>query len=134
MELFLPVTMASAAAAALINVWLSTRIAALRLLTRNFTGDGGDEAMIRRMRAHLNFAENTPLVLILLALVEAAGMTGVWLPWIAGIYVVARIGHGIGMDGGTLWWLRTIGTGITWITQLYLAGLSAGALVAYLGS
>ncbi len=37
------------------------------------SGDGGNEALIRRMRAHANYGENAPIVLILLALLELAG-------------------------------------------------------------
>jgi uncharacterized membrane protein YecN with MAPEG domain len=51
------------------------------------------------MRAQLNFAEYAPVVLILVALIEAARGYQLWLAVVAGIFVVGRVLHGLGMDG-----------------------------------
>jgi uncharacterized membrane protein YecN with MAPEG domain len=56
------------------------------------------QAVRTRMRSHANFAENTPIFLILLALVEMARGSATWL-WVAAIlYILARIAHAFGMD------------------------------------
>ena len=50
------------------------------------------------MRAQLNFAEYTPFVLLLIAAIELAGKGNAWLPYVAGIYMLGRVAHAIGMD------------------------------------
>ena len=63
----LPVTLAAAAAAAVLNIWLSIRIGAVRRALGISVGDGGSEALQRRMRAQFNYVENTAFVLVLIA-------------------------------------------------------------------
>jgi hypothetical protein len=119
MTMILPVALTTAAACALINFWLAARILRIRMGQRIAHGDGGDARLAARMRAHANFAEYTPIVLILVALIELAAGTNLWL-WLAGgVYVVARILHPIGMDG----WMpaRQAGTAATFTTMILLA-------------
>ncbi len=95
----LPITLTTAGLAALINLWLSIRIGRTRTKEQIMVGDGGNDALIRRMRAQANFIEYTPIVLILIGLVEMASGTSTWL-WAVGlVYMAGRIAHGIGMDG-----------------------------------
>jgi uncharacterized membrane protein YecN with MAPEG domain len=54
--MILPTTLALAAAAALINFWLSLRIGQLRGKLKVDVGDGGHDSIFRRMRAHANFS------------------------------------------------------------------------------
>lgn len=121
----LPVTLTAAAAAAVLNVWLSIRIGAVRRATGIGVGDGGSEPLERRMRAQANFVENTPFVLALIAAVELAGAGGAWLQYVAGIYMLGRIGHAFGMDGGAAQIGRMVGTIITLLTLLGLAVVAA---------
>lgn len=117
--IILPISLTIAAGAALLNIWLSLRVGRVRRKSEVFVGDGGNDALIRRMRAHSNFVENTAFVLVLLALVELGIGSSVWL-WAAGaLYLVGRILHAIGMDG--MMWGRMAGTIITILTQLGLA-------------
>ena len=95
----IPITLTTAGAAALVNFWLSWRVAQLRVSEKIFIGDGGNERLTARMRAHLNFAEYVPVVLILIALIEAVKGTQWWLGVVAGIFIVGRVLHGLGMDG-----------------------------------
>ena len=124
----LPVTLATAGAAAILNVWLMMRIGAVRRAEKIFVGDEDNENLIRRMRAQANFVETTPFVLILIAAIELSGEAGLWLSYVAGLYILGRIGHAFGMDGGALSKGRMIGTIITILTLLGL-GIYA-ALVA----
>ena len=128
--MFLTVTLASAAAAALLNVWLMIRIGAVRRANRITVGDGGNEALQRRMRAQANYIENTPIVLVLIAAIELAELGSWWLPIVAALYIAGRIAHALGMDGGKWATGRMIGTIISMGTALWLAGVATGAVLA----
>jgi len=97
--MMLPIALTTAGAAALVNFWLSWRIAELRVSEKISVGDGGNPRLTARMRAQLNFAEYAPVVLVLIALVEAATGTQLWLGIVAAIFIVGRVLHGFGMDG-----------------------------------
>ena len=130
MAILLPTTLATAAAAALINFWLANRVGRIRMAEKISVGDGGHEGLSRRMRAQLNFAENTPFVLVLIAAIELAGRGGLWLSLVGGAYMLARVLHGLGMDGGSLGWGRTVGISVTMLTH---AVLSVTAVLILLG-
>lgn len=118
-----PISLTIAAGAALLNCWLMMRVGKVRTQENIMVGDGGNERVIRRMRAHSNFIESAPFVLILLFLLEAALGSSIWL-WGAGaFYLVTRVAHAIGMDGAK--GARMIGAiG----TLLSLLGLAIAAL------
>ncbi len=125
----LQITLVIAAAAALLNLWLAVRVGRVRTAHKVSVGDGGNEAVIRRMRAHSNFTEYTPFFLILLAAIELAIGYSIWLWAVAIAYILGRIAHGFGMDGIGPW--RTVGT-LT--TLLVLLGMAIWAIViAYTG-
>ncbi|MFB0612342.1 MAPEG family protein [Aurantiacibacter poecillastricola] len=115
----LPISLAAAGAAALINFWLAMRIARLRGKHDVMIGDGGKPEMIAAMRAQANFIEYTPFVLILTALVEIAKGSSLALALIIGAYLIGRIAHGIGMTGDVRG--RMVGTATTMLTLLGLA-------------
>ena len=117
----LTITLTIAAAAALLNIWLMLRVGKVRIADNVLVGDGGNENVIRRMRAHSNFIESAPLVLILIAAIELSIGTNIALWIISSLYILGRIGHGFGMDGGSLEKGRLIGTIITLLTLLGLA-------------
>lgn len=123
MSIILPVALTSAGAAALINLWLGVRVSRVRVAEKIMVGDGGNLRLIARMRAQLNFAEYTPLILVLIGLIELASGTSLWLWIVAAIYILARVLHGFGMDG----WMpgRLIGTFVTMLTTLGLGGYAA---------
>lgn len=121
----LPVTLAAAAAAAILNIWLGIRIGALRTALSISVGDGGNESLQRRMRAQLNYVESTAFVLVLIAAIELAGVGSWWLAYVAAAYFIGRVLHGFGMDGGKLKIGRMIGTLVTMLTQLGLAVVAA---------
>jgi len=105
----IPVTLASAAACALVNFWLGGRIAAFRKEFRVNVGDGGHEPLLRRMRAQANFIEHAPFVLILIGALELSGANRIALAALAAIFVIARILHGLGMDSRERQRLRAYG-------------------------
>ena len=100
--MILPIALTTAGAAALVNMWLSIRIGRIRISEKISIGDGGNPRLVARMRAQLNFAEYVPVVLILIALVEAANGTQLWLWVVAAVFILGRVFHAFGMDGFTL--------------------------------
>lgn len=121
----LPVTLTAAAAAAILNLWLSIRIGAVRQATGISVGDGGNQALQRRMRAQLNFVENTVFVLVLIAAIELTGKGSWWLAYVAAAYFIGRVAHAFGMDGGNMQFGRMVGTLATMLVQLGLAIVAA---------
>ena len=121
-----PVTLAAAAAAVFVNIWLGWRIAQFREDFKVSVGDGGQEPLLRRMRAQANYIENAPFFLILVAALELSGANRPALAVVTAIFMLARIAHGIGMDSTDkgkwrMWGM--IGT------SLPLLGLALWALV-----
>jgi uncharacterized protein len=109
--LLLPVSLTTAAALAFLHIWLSMRVSQVRRAVKVAVGDGGNELLIRRMRAHANFVENAPFLLGLLILMELAGANNMFL-WAAAIaFILARLIHPFGMDRGGANWMRMIGIG-----------------------
>ncbi|UAB77697.1 MAPEG family protein [Erythrobacter sp. SCSIO 43205] len=131
MEL-LSVTLSSAAAAAILNIWLMLRVGAVRQAEKISVGDMDNENLIRRMRAQANFVENAPFVLILIAAIELSGRGEPWLAWVAGAFIIGRVAHAFGMDGGSMQIGRMIGTLVSMLTLLGLgivAALIAGGVM-----
>ena len=79
---------------------LSARIIIVRRSLRINLGDGDDPDMIRRIRAHGNFAEYVPLGLILLAIAEMQGEAPFWLHLTGGLLVLGRFAHGLNFTFG----------------------------------
>jgi len=121
--MLLPVALTTTGAAAIINLWLGVRVSRMRIAEKVSVGDGGNPKLIARMRAQLNFAEYTPIVLILIALIEFGAGTQLWLWAASALYLLGRLLHPIGMDG----WMpaRTVGIAITMLVML---GLGAYAI------
>jgi uncharacterized membrane protein YecN with MAPEG domain len=107
--IILPITLTIAAAAAILLIWLAVRVSRLRRGYKISVGDGGNEALLCRIRAHGNYVENMPVLLILLGLVELAGGDARIL-WAAGIlFILSRILHAFGMDQPSPGRLRVFG-------------------------
>ncbi|GAB5488916.1 MAG: MAPEG family protein [Parasphingorhabdus sp.] len=133
--MILPVTLTIAGAAALLNLWLMIRVGQVRTSEKVSVGDGGNEKVLRRMRAHSNYIETAPFILILIGLIEMTSkgdLSPTWLWIVGGVYLLGRVAHGIGMDDGKFGKGRMIGTIVTMLTLL---GLGVYAVVIpYLGS
>jgi len=82
---------------ALIFAVLSTWVIAGRFKLKILHGDGGSDAMNRRMRAHGNFAEYVPFTLLLVGLFEASGGSPMIVRVLLIALTVARLMHPIGM-------------------------------------
>jgi uncharacterized protein len=124
--MILPITLTAAGAAALINIWLAIRVGQKRIAGKVSIGDGGHPPLIARMRAHANFTEYTPYFLILVALIEMASGTSTWLWLVVGLFLLARVAHGIGMD--LIEGESKLRLGGILVTMLTLVGLAIYAL------
>jgi len=79
-------------------VGLSVRTLRMRRRLRIAVGDGGNEAMLRAMRVHSNFAEYVPLSLLLIYFVEATGASPLLVHVLGACVVVGRISHAFGVS------------------------------------
>ena len=122
--MIMPITLTIAGAAALLHVWLSVRVSQLRLRHKVSIGDQGNAAVTMRMRTHGNFAENVPIFLILLFLIEHAVGSPFWLWMVAIAFILARLLHVFGMERRGPNPLRVIGISVSWLVILGLAGVA----------
>lgn len=130
--MILPITLTTAAACAVINLWLALRLVRGRVKGKVLIGDGGDAGMLAGMRAHANFTEYAPFVLILMSGIELAGGSPLWLQIAAVAFVIARIAHPIGMARGDANAFRAGGILVTWVVLALLAGWAIA--LAYQGA
>jgi len=78
---------------ALIQIPLTVMVGYRRLKTGIQFFDGGDQTLLRRMRAHGNFTETVPIVLLAMAAAEVTGMPH-WALWAGGLsLLVGRVMH-----------------------------------------
>jgi uncharacterized protein len=80
---------------------LQIALAALVIQRRSAVGiaflDGGDGTLLKRMRTHANFTETVPLALVLLLMLELAGLPRPWLWALGGALVLSRVLHALGL-------------------------------------
>lgn len=119
------VTSLYAALLALLYLALSIRVVVHRARSGVVHGDGGQDLLNRVIRAHGNFSEYVPFILLLTALAEMRGAPGWSVHLLLGPLVVARAMHPVGMlmpVGSTAQYAwRATSTTITWLA---LAGAS----------
>ena len=116
-----PVSLTTAAVAALINLWLAGRVAEMRRQHKVSVGHGENEVLLRRMRAQANFVENAPFFLILLALLEYSGNSRGGLAIVAIAFLAARIAHPFGMETEEFVGWRRFGVLTSFVTTGILA-------------
>ena len=127
---FPAVTAATAGALGIWHVVLMLLVSAGRVEFKTGLGDGGHEALSRRVRMHGNLTENASLFLILLGIVELSGTWPRMVMLLGPLVVVLRICHayGLSMHFGTgPNAFRAIGAGGT---ALSIILLSAASLIA----
>jgi uncharacterized membrane protein YecN with MAPEG domain len=112
------------------QVVLMFRVASMRGQTEVLIGTGGNEALEQRQRVHGNFIENVPTFLIGLALIELIAGSTLWVAVLAGVFVVSRLAHaiGLGMSSGVTSG-RLVGSLGTMISMVVAAGYLAYLVV-----
>lgn len=136
----IPVTLATAGILGLLFVYLSVRVTMVRARTKISVGEDakgtillGDEAAASPLqiacRSQANFAEYVPIALILLGGIEVSGASRLTVEIFAGMLILGRIAHAIGIQKSGPDALRGIGALLTWLVIL---GLSIEALLLLL--
>jgi uncharacterized membrane protein YecN with MAPEG domain len=106
----------------LMLIALTFSVADGRRRARVALGDGGDELLRRRIRAHGNFIEYVPLTLLLLALSEHLGLGSLYVHILGIALVVARAIHAFGIsqtDEPLMF--RLVGTTVTLVVLAIVA-------------
>lgn len=106
------------------NIVLMYLVGKVRIAKKINLGDSGDEDMIASVRAHGNFSETVPLML--LGLIALAMLSApVWaLHLVGGGLVIGRLLHALGMYGKTGQG-RLLGTLTFMLLSLFTAGFIA---------
>lgn len=94
---------------------LMYRVGQVRLGKKINLGDGGDELMLSRIRAHGNFTENAPLALLGLVGLAMLGAHPIALHIFGAAFFIGRILHAMGM-AKTFGQGRLVGTLLTLLT------------------
>lgn len=93
----LPITSTLTAVYALMMVGLSLLVSLRRRKLWVVYGDGDDDTLRRRVRAHGNFIEYAPLALLLVGILEFRGSPNVIIGGLALCFFVSRLLHAYGM-------------------------------------
>jgi len=91
-------------------VFLTARVIIYRRQNKISLGDGEDETMRRRIRAHSNCVEYTPLAILMIGIAESLAVSPILLHLIGILFLTGRIIHAYGVGGPAMnmkW--RTIG-------------------------
>jgi uncharacterized protein len=122
---FPTVTAGYGALFALIYVGLSVWVSGGRATFRVIHGDGGSERLARRIRAHANFAEYVPFILLLAALLEASGSDRFTMNALLFPLLIARIVHPFGIvapeNSRQQFLCRAPGAAVTWLVLIAIA-------------
>jgi len=120
------VTLVTAGCCGLLYFILSLRVVQLRQAHKVTIGDGGHDPLLSRIRAHANFAEYVPIILILMGLIEMRTGTTELLTATGIVLFLIRIAHALGMARPAPNAFRIAGAAGTWII---LVGLSVWAII-----
>ncbi len=107
------------------QVLLTVFVIMRRAQTRIDWLDGGDQPLLRRIRAHGNFTETVPMTLLAMAACELGGLAPMWLWAGGGMLLLGRGLHAMSLLTNNAPWSRRSGMSITLIVLLAL-GLRAG--------
>ena len=119
------ITLVTAGCCGLLFFVLSLRVALGRQAHKAMIGDGGHDALLTRIRAHANFAEYVPIILILTGLIELRTGVTELLTATGVLLFLLRIVHALGMARPAPNPFRVAGAAGTWII---LIGLSIWAI------
>ena len=89
----LSVTSLYAALLGLMFIPFTMRVGFYRNKTGIHIGDGGDPALLKRIRGQANFIETVPLALILLMLMELGGASPTWMHSLGAALTIGRLSH-----------------------------------------
>ena len=105
-------------------------VVVIRRRDKQSLGDGGNADLLHATRRHGNFAENAAIFVISLALFEMIGGERLTAEVFAGIFIIGRVAHAIGLSlkntanlYRVLGTVLTVGVGVTLGVRLIMLGL-----------
>ena len=110
--------------AGLLSLWLlvlSVRVIAIRSQGISL-GDGGNPVLLRRIRAHGNFAEYVPMILVMMGFLEINHLSALWIHLLGGTLVVSRLLHGYALSFNESFKFGRIGGTALTLTLLGVCG------------
>lgn len=106
-------------AAIFLVLWF--RVTSMRSALGQSFGDGGNQALLQRIRQHGNFVEWSCFVLILMMLAEGMQAPAMYLHISGALLLIGRIAHPFGlMPGNAAHPLRYVGNGTNILATLNL--------------
>ena len=85
---------------ALLFAALGMQVSRLRRGNHVLFGDGGNIKLRSAIRAHANFAEYVPIIVLMVAMLETSGMPAIRVHLLMATLLVARLLHPLGMYVG----------------------------------
>ena len=111
-----------------LSVWVIKK----RVKHKVSIGDNGNNDLLTAVRAHGNFSEFVPIILILMALVESAELSGIIVHTIGLFLIIGRVFHFAGLTSGTgVNMYRQVGMALTFLALLMGSFIS---ILAYFNS
>ena len=101
---------------ALVGITLGVLVGIQRPRLKVSLGDGGHQSLIEANRRHMNWLENVPLLVVLLAIIEINGASSTWLHVLGGTLLAGRLIHPFGISAE--WAFRPARFVGTFLTQL----------------
>jgi uncharacterized membrane protein YecN with MAPEG domain len=133
----IPITLTYASIFTLFALFLSFRAGSFRGKTgvSVLFGEPQNLELAERVRAHQNFLEYVPIILIVMGAIETNGGSSMFLYVVGDLLLLARIAHMVGLKHDNMGHKgRLIGAGGTALIMLVTAGyglwLGAGALLS----
>ncbi len=120
----IPISLTYASIFALFAMVLSFRAGSYRGKAKAsiLYGDPVNMELAERVRAHQNFLEYVPMILIVMIGIEAAGGSSLFLYVVGDLLIVARIAHAVGLKHDNMAHIgRLIGAGGTFLITLAVA-------------
>jgi len=119
----LPITALYGGLLTLVLLWLSFGAGAMRGKTGISIGDGGNVALLEKIRRHGNAVEYVPMAIILIGILEANGANSWFLHGLGLVLLLSRIAHPLGLKADNMGHpLRAVGSGGTALMMVVGAG------------
>jgi hypothetical protein len=82
----------------LVGIALAALVGLQRPKLKVSLGDGGHPSLVEANRRHMNWLENVPLLVTLLAILELNGASSTWLHVLGGTLLAGRLIHPFGIS------------------------------------
>jgi hypothetical protein len=120
----MPITALYAGLLAFLFVALAAQVIVFRRGERISLGDGGNDTLLKRIRAHGNFAEYAPFALVLIGLAESAKADPRLLHGLGIALVAGRIAHAVGVSQSPQIMRLRVGGMIATLTVIMIAAIT----------